>query len=167
MPTATSKHTKKRAAPAQSGPKSKKPHLETTTEPQTKKRSRPVTATIQESEDESSDGGSEDEFAEDNDLVDGAGEDVGDEMEVAAPKDPNGALSAQAAHFLPNGSPIQLRENRTKPSALFLTNGKRRNPTLPSSPKQNVHGLSHDRKPFPSKSARNTYMRLWRPSEEK
>ena len=103
MPSAVSKQTKKRSAPAQSGPKSKKPHLEVAAEPQTKKRSRPVTAAVQESEDESSDGESVDEFPESDVLVDEV-EDVGDEMDTAAPKDPNGTFATQPIHLPPKRS---------------------------------------------------------------
>ena len=79
MPTATHKQNKKRPAPVQSGPKTKKPHLEAAAEPKAKKRSRPVTAVKEESDAESSDGGTGDELYQDDDLEVEADEDAKDE----------------------------------------------------------------------------------------
>ena len=101
MSPTTHKQSKKRSAPAQSGPKSKKPHLEAPAEPKAKKRSRPVTVVAPESDGESSDGGSGDELPE-NDELEGAEEEeeTGEEMDVAEAKDPNGASARSHSHCL-------------------------------------------------------------------
>ena len=94
MAPTTQQQRKKRPAPSQSGPKTKKPHLEAAAvEPAAKKRSRPVTAAVKESDSESSDDGSEAE-------LDGEGveeEEQGDEMEVEETKvkDPNGMCTSR------------------------------------------------------------------------
>ena len=91
MSAATKKTSKKRTAPSQPlESKSKKPHLEKTTEPRTKRRSRPVTGNVSgDIEGSSDDDISEDEFPEENDDFQEAGE----EMKVTedSSKNPNGA----------------------------------------------------------------------------
>lgn len=80
---------KKRPAASQTGPKTKKPHLDKATDSKAKKRSKPVTRALVEDSADSS----EDEVSED------AQEEAVDEMEVdetevsTMPKDPNGPSS--------------------------------------------------------------------------
>lgn len=100
---ATQKSSKKRPATSQAGPTAKKTHLAKSAdkgkgrEPAVKKRSRPITAPIEE-DSLSEDAYEWDEGNEDDDMAldEGASTTlVGDEMDVdavpnAAPKDPNG-----------------------------------------------------------------------------
>ena len=98
MSAETKKTSKKRTAPSQPvESKSKKPHLEKTTESQAKRRSRPVTSNaVGDSEDSSDDDVSEDEVPEKDNL-----QEAGDEMEVTgdSAKNPNGACPSSLPYL--------------------------------------------------------------------
>lgn len=93
---ALQKAGKKRAAPSQNGPKSKKAHLEST-KPD-KKRSQPVTRPVPTQDSES---GSDEEFDETEEPIeeDESLEEADDSMQIDTqveqrPKDPNGTPNA-------------------------------------------------------------------------
>ncbi|KAF7977568.1 hypothetical protein HWV62_3374 [Athelia sp. TMB] len=121
---ATQKSPKKRPASSQGGPTPKKPHFTKSTkgkEPAEKKRSRPITAPIEEVESVSEDG-FEDIGEEMDDVV--LEDDVpGDEMEVDAstttPKDPNASRESHKAQ-----KAIQATRRAQKPHSSLLTNAK-------------------------------------------
>nr|VWO97822.1 Non-canonical non-ribosomal peptide synthetase FUB8 (EC (Fusaric acid biosynthesis protein 8) [Ganoderma boninense] len=119
MSAAARKPSKKRTAPSQPvAPKSKKPHLEKTTEPQAKKRSRPVTRnTLEDSEGTSDEEISEDEFPEEDDL-----QEAGDEMEVAedSAKNPNAARESHKAQRA-----LLEQRKASKPHSALLVEAKR------------------------------------------
>lgn len=110
---ATQKSSKKRPATSQAGPTAKKANLAKSTdkgkgkEPSVKKRSRPITAPIEE-DSVSEDAYEWDEGIEDDDMAldeDALTTLASDEMAVdaipnAAPKDPNGEKSSHSSHIL-------------------------------------------------------------------
>lgn len=120
------KTSKKRAAPLQIGPKTKKIHSEN---PQTKdekssavKRGRPVTLPQTRDSDTSSD----EEFKSSSEEGDVELADEDEEMLDAPTKDPNGGCRAQASE--PNAilkdRTLQLLGKRTRPRKFSWTNGR-------------------------------------------
>ncbi|KAI9068880.1 ARM repeat-containing protein [Trametes sanguinea] len=123
MPAATAKSTKKRPAPSQAGPKTKKPHLDkaAASESKGKKRSKPVTRTVQEDSAESSDDDllEEDAANQEEDLVEGEGAE--DEMDVTeSAKDPNAARESHKAQ-----KALLEQRKAAKPHSALLTEAKR------------------------------------------
>ncbi|KAI0353312.1 ARM repeat-containing protein [Trametes cingulata] len=124
MPSAAPKSTKKRPAASQSGPKTKKPHLEKVSESKTKKRSQPVTAAVKDESTESSD----DEFPEelqDVEMKDEEEQDeleeAGDEMEITeSAKNPNAARESHKAQ-----KALLEQRKAAKPHSALLTEAKR------------------------------------------
>ncbi|KAH9914173.1 ARM repeat-containing protein [Epithele typhae] len=122
MAPTTQKHTKKRVAPAQSGPKTKKPHLEKPPAP-AKKRSRPVTVVPQDSDGESSDDGSEGGSAgdaEEGGMDEDAKDAVMDGDAPSAPaKDPNAARESHKAQRV-----LLDQRKAAKPHSALLVEAK-------------------------------------------
>lgn len=132
MPGISAKNTKKRPAPSQQGPKSKKAHVEKNEQSndKSKKRSKPVTAPIQKDSDVSSE--------EEDELVgeDGVDLEEAEEMEVDSqpqvPKDPNGT-SCLSMSYCAIGIDLycfKLPESRIKHNVHFWISDVQRNRTL-------------------------------------
>ncbi|OSD07729.1 ARM repeat-containing protein [Trametes coccinea BRFM310] len=125
MPATTVRHTKKRPAPTQAGPKTKKPHLDKAAAPESKgkKRSKPVTRTVQEDSAESSEDDDlheEDAVKDDEELAEGE-EGAADEMDVTeSAKDPNAARESHKAQ-----KALLEQRKAAKPHSALLTDAKR------------------------------------------
>ncbi|KAI0674047.1 ARM repeat-containing protein [Trametes maxima] len=114
MSPAVAKGTKKRLAPSQAGPKTKKPNLEKAPE-KAKKRSKPVTSAIKEESAESSEEESFDEEKEEDES-----ERAGEAMEVAeSAKDPN---AARESHKVQKA--LLEQRKAAKPHSALLTEAK-------------------------------------------
>ncbi|CDO74224.1 hypothetical protein BN946_scf184721.g3 [Trametes cinnabarina] len=126
MPSATTKSIKKRPATSQAGPKAKKPHLDKASAPESKgkKRSKPVTRTVQEYSGESSDDDSPEEDAMEVEEIDNRdGEDDGaeDAMDVTeSAKNPN---AARESHKVQKA--LHEQRKAAKPHSALLTEAKR------------------------------------------
>ncbi|KAI0368550.1 ARM repeat-containing protein [Pilatotrama ljubarskyi] len=120
MPSAAPKSAKKRPAPSQAGPKTKKPHVEKASESKAKKRSRPVTSAVQADSAESSEDELLDEMQEDEEGEDELQE-AGDEMEVTeSAKNPNAARESHKAQ-----KALLEQRKAAKPHSALLTEAKR------------------------------------------
>ena len=164
----TTKASKKRQAPSQAGPKSKKIQLEKPVKPE-KRRTRPITAPIAaEPEDSDSledlddlDAKHGDEWLDDNDDNDRGNdqgvmdEDSPPDSGFLKPKDPNGELRISAFRTRYVYHLQQLPGNPIKHKKLSNLNGEPQNPTLPSSQTPKESGLWRGRKIFSPKNGRN------------
>ena len=165
--TTAHKTSKKRPATSQSGPNLKKPHLEKSSSD--KKRSRPVTASVQPE----STSDSEPDDLEDVEKTGGDGEgdwiNEDDEMGVdnngdvptlnsPALKDPNGA--SKSFHWVPLADLLkyccQPLGNHIKLKRFYKNKGVLLNPTLRFSSKPSVYGPLLAKKRYPQPNARNT-----------
>jgi pumilio homology domain family member 6 len=124
MPGVEGKRKAKRPAPTQAGPVTKKSHVEQP-DAKGKKRSQPVTAPLQQEEDEES-SGDEETFGDEAED----GEDATDEFEVAGQsKDPNGAFSFENVHQTDYNKGMQPLGSLTKRRKCYMNSAKLRNLT--------------------------------------
>lgn len=156
--TAGGKPSKKRAAPSQIGPKSKKKiHPETPPKkderPSVVKRGRPVTLPQTHDSDTSSDEEAENLSGEDEGAE---SVDEDEEMPDASTKDPNGGCRALASGLkIIDGSTVQLQERHTKHRRFSSTNAKLQSLMLHYFKTLNAYGILPGRKTL-AQSERNT-----------